>query len=65
MMIMIVIHLLNLEIKPKLEDIMSSFEDSVNEESMREPESAREKLGLMLDDSVDGETFFRSIAKKF
>nr|XP_034304939.1 uncharacterized protein LOC105330431 [Crassostrea gigas]XP_034304942.1 uncharacterized protein LOC105330431 [Crassostrea gigas]XP_034304948.1 uncharacterized protein LOC105330431 [Crassostrea gigas]XP_034304950.1 uncharacterized protein LOC105330431 [Crassostrea gigas] len=53
------------EIKPKLEDIMSSFEDSVNEESMREPESAREKLGLMLDDSVDGETFFRSIAKKF
>eukprot|EP00105_Crassostrea_gigas_P044070 XP_019928218.1 PREDICTED: uncharacterized protein LOC109620384 [Crassostrea gigas] len=61
-------HLLNLEMKPKLDDVMLKFEDSMNRECSRK-EGRRKtewamKLGLMIDES-DGKIYIRSIARRF
>lgn len=67
-MIRFVIPLLNLEMKPKLDDLMSRFEDSMNKECSRKERRRKKewamKLGLMIDDS-DGKTYVRSIARRF
>uniref|UniRef100_K1PIT9 Lupus brain antigen 1-like protein n=1 Tax=Magallana gigas TaxID=29159 RepID=K1PIT9_MAGGI len=61
-------HLLNLEMKPKLDDVMSRFEDSMNKECSRKERRRKTewamKLGLMVDES-DGKTYIRSIARRF
>ncbi|XP_061181485.1 TPR and ankyrin repeat-containing protein 1-like [Saccostrea echinata] len=67
-MIRFVNHLLNLQLKPKPEDIMFSFEQSMDKECAKREERRMKdwamKLGLMIDE-YEGKTYIRSIARRF
>jgi hypothetical protein len=67
-MIRFVNHLLNLQIKPKPDEIMFTFEQSMDKECPKREEKRKKdwamKLGLMLDE-LSGRTYIRSIARRF
>ncbi|XP_062597185.1 TPR and ankyrin repeat-containing protein 1-like [Saccostrea cucullata] len=67
-MIRFVNHLLNLQLKPKPEEIMFTFEQSMDQECPKRDERRRKdwamKLGLMIDE-ISGKTYIRSIARRF
>lgn len=60
-------HLLSLQIKPKPDEIMFNFEQSMDKECPKKEEKRKDwaiRLGLMLDE-LDGKTYIRSIARRF